>query len=105
MSGVGFAWAGKETKGRKRLESGVGSLGGRGGGWSSGCTVQRSLTPSSRKFLQCWWEPRGGTSAAAASPLDFCCLQIVWHQQTFLMHRISSVLINSQEGPALLCPC
>lgn len=34
MSGVGFAWAGKETKGRKRLESGVGSLGGRGGGWS-----------------------------------------------------------------------
>lgn len=77
--------------------------GGEGAG-AAGCTMQRCLTPVSRKFLECWWEPHAGISAAAASLLAFCCLQIVWHQQTLLVSRIISVLMNSQEGPALLCP-
>lgn len=78
--------------------------GGEGAG-AAVCTMQRCLTPGSRKFPECWREPHAGTSAAAASLLAFCCLQMVWHQQTLLVSRISSVLMNSQEeGPALLCP-
>lgn len=35
--------------------------------------------------------------AAAASPLDFCCLQVVWHQQTLLVSGITSVLILRRD--------
>lgn len=100
--GICIGWQGNQGQ-VETWKSWEACEGGEGAGAAS-CTMQRHLSPSSRKFPLCWWEPHGGTSAAAALPLAFCCWQIVWHQQTLLVSRITSLLINSQEGPARLCP-
>lgn len=72
--GICIGWQGNQGQ-VETWKSWEACEGGEGAG-AAGCTMQRHLSPSSRKFPLCWWEPHGGTSAAAALPLAFCCCRL-----------------------------